>query len=100
MASSMNRLRRGFDPATEHGRRASAGRKAVRNCRMALVGVTGFEPATLWSQTRCASQAALHPEGNHRNMSRGLGLGTGGRDWRLANAECGTGMRILKDMGA
>ena len=26
------------------------------------VGVRGFEPPTLWSQTRCASQAALHPD--------------------------------------
>ena len=25
------------------------------------VGVAGFEPATLWSQTRCANRAALHP---------------------------------------
>ena len=27
-----------------------------------MVGAIGFEPTTLWSQTRCASQAALHPE--------------------------------------
>jgi hypothetical protein len=27
-----------------------------------FVGVAGFEPATLWSQTRCANRAALHPE--------------------------------------
>lgn len=27
-----------------------------------FVGVAGFEPATPWSQTRCASQAALYPE--------------------------------------
>ncbi len=27
-----------------------------------IVGVKGFEPSTLWSQTRCASQTALHPE--------------------------------------
>lgn len=26
------------------------------------VGVIGFEPTTLCSQSRCASQAALHPE--------------------------------------
>ena len=25
------------------------------------VGVTGFEPVTLWSQTRCANRTALHP---------------------------------------
>ena len=29
---------------------------------MQFVGVAGFEPATPWSQTRCASQAALYPE--------------------------------------
>jgi hypothetical protein len=29
------------------------------NCQN--VGVAGFEPATLWSQTRCANRAALHP---------------------------------------
>ena len=28
-----------------------------------LVGVTGFEPATSWSQTRRSSQAEPHPEG-------------------------------------
>ncbi len=27
-----------------------------------FVGVPGFEPGTPWSQTRCASRAALHPE--------------------------------------
>ena len=27
------------------------------------VGVTGFEPATPWSQTRCSSQAEPHPAG-------------------------------------
>jgi len=27
-----------------------------------IVGVIGFEPTTLWSQTRCASQTALHPD--------------------------------------
>ena len=26
------------------------------------IGVTGFEPATPWSQTRCSSQAEPHPE--------------------------------------
>ncbi len=30
--------------------------------RVSNVGVIGFEPTTLWSQTRCASQAAPHPE--------------------------------------
>ena len=30
--------------------------------RSLQVGATGFEPATLWSQTRCASQTALRPE--------------------------------------
>ena len=27
-----------------------------------IVGETGFEPATFWSQTRRANRAALHPE--------------------------------------
>ena len=26
------------------------------------IGVTGFEPATPWSQTRCSSQAEPHPD--------------------------------------
>ena len=26
-----------------------------------FVGVPGFEPGTLWSQTRCANRTALHP---------------------------------------
>ena len=29
---------------------------------LSLVGVTGFEPATPWSQTRCSSQAEPHPD--------------------------------------
>jgi hypothetical protein len=29
------------------------------------IGVIGFEPTTLWSQTRCASQTALHPVSPH-----------------------------------
>ena len=27
-----------------------------------MVGAEGFEPPTLWSQTKCASQAALCPD--------------------------------------
>ena len=30
------------------------------------IGVTGFEPATSWSQTRRSSQAEPHPEGFYR----------------------------------
>ena len=33
----------------------------IFNCSQ--VGVTGFEPATSWSQTRRSSQAEPHPEG-------------------------------------
>ena len=34
-----------------------------------VVGVTGFEPATSWSQTRRSSQAEPHPEAaSHRNL--------------------------------
>ena len=29
-----------------------------------LVRVVGFEPTTLWSQTRCANQTALHSDEN------------------------------------
>ena len=38
-------------------------KKALPLCGKAFsfVGVAGFEPATLWSQTRCANRAALHP---------------------------------------
>ena len=35
-----------------------------------VVGVKGFEPSTLWSQTRCASQAALHPEPMLSSLTR------------------------------
>ena len=31
-----------------------------------MVGVAGFEPATLCSQSRCASQAALYPDRSKR----------------------------------
>ena len=34
------------------------------------VGVTGFEPATSWSQTRRSSQAEPHPEAVHRRVTR------------------------------
>jgi hypothetical protein len=37
--------------------------------RNLLVGATGFEPATSWSQTKCSSQAELRSEPkafNHR----------------------------------
>jgi hypothetical protein len=35
-----------------------------------FVGVAGFEPATPWSQTRCANRTALYPE-------EGVGVGVG-----------------------
>ena len=38
------------------------------------VGVIGFEPTTLWSQTRCASQTALHPDTKLKNRSNGTTL--------------------------
>ena len=34
------------------------------------VGVKGFEPSTPWSQTRCASQTALHPEGTRTMITQ------------------------------
>ena len=33
-----------------------------------MVGVAGFEPATLWSQTKCASQTALYPDLKLRSL--------------------------------
>ncbi len=39
-----------------------------------LVGVAGFEPATPCSQSRCASQAALHPEQKHSFCRAKFGL--------------------------
>ncbi len=38
----------------------------------ALVGVTGFEPATSWSQTRRSSQAEPHPEISSGPTTQGL----------------------------
>ena len=32
------------------------------NLTLLKVGVAGFEPATPWSQTRCASRTALYPD--------------------------------------
>ncbi len=37
--------------------------KKARDLRASKVGATGFEPATFWSQTRRASQAAPRPDG-------------------------------------
>src|SRR3989344_8166541 len=37
-------------------------KKLERRSNFLNLGVTGFEPATPCSQSRCASQAALHPE--------------------------------------
>ena len=34
-------------------------------CFALYVGETGFEPATPWSQTKCANRTALHPELNY-----------------------------------
>jgi hypothetical protein len=35
-----------------------------------MVGETGFEPATLWSQTRCATRLRYSPTHNHSALSR------------------------------
>jgi hypothetical protein len=37
-------------------------KKAVHKVQGFFVGVAGFEPATPWSQTRCANRTALYPE--------------------------------------
>ncbi len=36
------------------------------------VGVAGFEPATPWSQTRCANRTALHPDAVKADANIGL----------------------------
>ena len=41
-----------------------------RNIFLKLVGATGFEPATLWSQTRCATRLR-HAPSPHRGRARG-----------------------------
>ena len=47
-----------------------------------VVGVAGFEPATLCSQSRCANRAALHPE--HVGLAAaGLRSGFCSCDFRL-----------------
>ena len=33
-----------------------------------MVGAEGFEPPTLWSQTKCASQTALCPDQNRNDL--------------------------------
>ena len=35
-----------------------------------IVGAAGFEPATPWSQTRCANRTALHPDDFMLNAER------------------------------
>src|SRR5262245_18189860 len=34
-----------------------------------MVGATGFEPATSWSQTKCSSQAELRSDNWRRNIA-------------------------------
>lgn len=42
-----------------------------------LVGAAGFEPATPWSQTRCANRTAPRPEQFfHPNLGDRFGNGT------------------------
>ena len=36
-----------------------------------MVGVAGFEPAALWSQTRCATKLRHTPLGHHPSDGRG-----------------------------
>ena len=53
------------DRGRRHGRNENEKKKPwchKGNQGFSIVGVKGFEPSTLWSQTRCASQTALHPE--------------------------------------
>ena len=57
-------LCRKFDP---NGRIEA---ESPRNNFLKMVGATGFEPATLWSQTRCATRLR-HAPSPHRGRARG-----------------------------
>ena len=41
-----------------------------KHCTFYIVGVTGFEPATPWSQTRCATNCATPRERHFFNIAR------------------------------
>ena len=41
-----------------------------KHCTFYIVGVTGFEPATPWSQTRCATNCATPRERFFFNIAR------------------------------
>ena len=59
------RLLQPFDigvPKNEHHRYREKNRLVRQGRADIMVGVAGFEPATLCSQSRCANRAALHPE--------------------------------------
>ncbi len=45
-----------------------------------MVGAAGFEPATPWSQTRCANRTALRPENSIFKACGESGIRTRGTD--------------------
>jgi hypothetical protein len=49
---------------TDKNKKAFFGKNTI------FVGAAGFEPATPWSQTRCANRAALRPEISYLYMMR------------------------------
>jgi hypothetical protein len=46
----------------EEGKATGAGELISRLPKQKVVGATGFEPATSWSQTKCSSQAELRSD--------------------------------------
>ena len=73
-ASSIDKAGLLHDP--EWGKIQKKKPRRLRDRAFSFVGVAGFEPATLWSQTRCANRAALHPdstfEGFYQNCRKSI----------------------------
>lgn len=44
-----------------YGRYNGTARRRLERRTLSMVGETGFEPATLWSQTRCATRLRYSP---------------------------------------
>ena len=61
MAESLRKIVIAYIPLVQ-GDMKKALNMVLRAEILKMVGVAGFEPATLWSQTKCASQTALYPE--------------------------------------
>ena len=50
-----------FQPEKEKQKTAEAVENTAFPAVLSLVGMTGFEPAALWSQTRCATKLRYTP---------------------------------------